>query len=786
MKKNIVCIGILLLVLVFSVITLASFPTDDAVIVNTEERVQSEQATVQQPATEDVMKGPWENAVKIYGNTTHSLSFSDSFSEKWFELEPMTEGKSVILTISCDDQAATGVISALYYKEDVLSQGNNAERLFGTYMLNKPSAYKISKGGSYYLKVSVIGNSAIGSNIKLNYTTIVNDIYEDNDVWERATPIDIKKPYIIDISAINDIDWFKISLQKDQALQYIIRNDISSGKGVNVALYREEDLIKNGDTAPVLFTSTEFNKYYTHKNDKTQTYYLKVTPSAREAVLNKVTLITDIIPPDSLEGNDSYDQAVMLTPGVAKTVTISASNDVDWLMVKTDKPGQTVKLSIRNASFSGAKLICDWYEGARLIAGSEAAETLYKTRGTGTSYVYMEEAGTYYFKLYTVDNSVITTPIEISYTVIPADRYEPNNDYQSAKIISGNSETRFTLPALNDQDWFAVKTYKENQALRLNTYIPKTGASVNIFVYRQDDVESYGEAAPLFTFNSAKAPYIYMLEEKGTYYIKIVSDTIISDDCILYLSLLNSDANELNNTRDTATYFPAGERKTFTISGVNDTDWFYFNVGKDNSVIDYIMQSDFNKYAKVSIYSEAELDSYEEYAVPLFTSDKYDERVAYKLDKAGKYYIKIDSALPVLDDIHLEYTIRESDKHENNDTWNKATPLTPTEKIDFTIRAANDADWFKISSSGTNKMSLTFNISSKYMMKDAINIYVYREVDLLNYGSRAQHIYVARTSDISNFIDISDGTYYLKAVAVKNDAFDFDYTLRANVFKMQD
>jgi hypothetical protein len=108
MKKNTVRIGILLLVLTFSVITLASFPTDDAVIVNTEERVQSEQATVQQSATEEVIKGPWENAVKIYGNTTHSLSFSDSFSEKWFELEPVTEGKSVILTISCDDQAATG------------------------------------------------------------------------------------------------------------------------------------------------------------------------------------------------------------------------------------------------------------------------------------------------------------------------------------------------------------------------------------------------------------------------------------------------------------------------------------------------------------------------------------------------------------------------------------------------------------------------------------------------------------------------------------------------------
>ncbi|HQO69396.1 MAG TPA: hypothetical protein PLH71_03760 [Clostridia bacterium] len=786
MRKNIVRIGILIFVLAFCIITLASKPADKVMLLYEDERLQPEQVTVANPVTTVAIKGAWENAVSIYGGISNILAFNDSFSEKWYLLESMPEGKSITLMISCDDPAVTGVVSALYYKDDVITLGNNAERLFGTYALNKPSVYKIKKEGSYYLKVSVIGNSAVGSEIKLNYTITQNDIYEDNDIWEKATAIDIKQAYQIDISAVNDIDWFKITLQKDQSLQYMIKNGISTGGDVNVSVYREEDLIKYGDTASVILTSSDLNKYFTYKTDNAQTYFLKVTASVRGAVINKVTLMADIIEPDSLEGNDSYDKAIMLDAGIIRSLTISASNDVDWFMVKTDKPGQTIRFNIRNSSSSGSKLVFKLYEASQLIANSETAEATYTAKGARTSYVYVDEAGTYYLKLYTEDNSVITSPVEISYTVIPADQHEPNNEYQRAKDISGNSETSFTLPALNDQDWFIIKTRKDYLGLRLNTYIPKTGATVNIDVYRQDDLESYGDTEPLFSFNSSQAPYIYMLEEKGIYYIKITSDTIISDECKLQHSLLDSDSNEPNNSKETAGDFKPGETKTFTISGINDEDWFCINIEKDNSVIEYMLKADYNKYAKVSLYSETELTSYEEYAVPLFTSSKYDELVAYKFEKAGIYYIKINSSLPILDKTYIEYSIKESDVHENNDTWDKATAIKANEEINFTIKASNDADWFKITNDSMNKMSLSFTVDTKYLLKDTINVYVYREIDLLNYGSRAQHICLARTSDLSNILDISEGTYYIKAVSVNDAAFDHEFTLKANIFMMQD
>ncbi|MFA5342321.1 MAG: hypothetical protein WC332_11155 [Clostridia bacterium] len=199
-----------------------------------------------------------------------------------------------------------------------------------------------------------------------------------------------------------------------------------------------------------------------------------------------------------------------------------------------------------------------------------------------------------------------------------------------------------------------------------------------------------------------------------------------------------------------------------------------------------MLKADYNKYAKVSLYSEKELTSYEEYAVPLFTSSKYDELVAYKFEKAGIYYIKINSSLPILDKTYIEYSIKESDVHENNDTWDKATAIKANEEINFTIKASNDADWFKITNDSMNKMSLSFTVDTKYLLKDTINVYVYREIDLLNYGSRAQHICLAITSDLSNILDISEGTYYIKAVSVNDAAFDHEFTLKANIFMMQD
>ncbi len=786
MKKNIVRIGILIFVLVFCIISLTSQPADNVMFLYNDEKIQSEQATVQEPSTAVSVEGVWDNAVSIYSGTLNTLAFSNSFTEKWFVLESLPIGESITLMISCDNPSVTGVISSLYHKSDIDTIGNNAERLFGTYVLNKPSVYKIKKEGSYYLKVSVMGNSAVGSEIKLSYTITHNDIYEDNDDWKNATPISIEQEYKIDIAAVNDIDWFRITMGEDQAMQYIIKNGNISGGSVNVSVYKEEDLVKYGDTAPITFTSSELGKYYTYKTDKAQTYLLKVTASVRGTVINKVTLLADIIEPDSLEGNDTYDKAIALKTGITKSITISASNDIDWLMIKTEKPGQTIKLNLVNSSLSGSKLICKWYESSQLIANSETAEAVYIAKGARTSYVYIEEAGTYYLKLQTEDNSVITSPVEISYTIIPEDQHEPNNDYQRAKDISNGSETSFTLPALNDQDWFFLKTRKDNLSLRLSTYISKTGATLNINVYKQEDVESYGNAVPLFSFNSSQAPYIYMLEKKGTYYIEITSDTIISDECILYHTLLEPDINEPNNSQGTAKNFLAGELKAFTISGINDEDWFRINIEKDNSVIEYILKSDYNKYAKVSIFSETELISYGEFAVPLFTSSKYDELIAYKFEKSGIYYIKINSAMPILDKTYIEYTVKNSDSYENNDTWNSATSIYANDEIKFTIKASNDTDWFKINNDNMNKMSLSFTIDSKYLLKDIINIYVYREIDLLNYGSRAQYICLARTSDLSNILDISEGAYYIKAVSVNDSAFDHEFTLKANIFMMQD
>ena len=786
MKRHIVSITVLIVALAFCVTVLNSQFNMKHDVVTHEMRYQTKEAGVEMSDQQTVLKGAWDNALRIYNDRTYSLIFNNSFTEKWYALDVSALGKSISFSISCDDDSVTGIIASLYLKEDIDKYGNNATRLMNLYSLNKSATYKIKKAGTYYIKISIIGNSAVGNELKFGYTLVTNDTYEDNDTWQKAVNITQGKEYDIDISAANDTDWFKITLPKnDLSYQYILRNEIATNSKAQVFVYKEEDLQKYGDSAQSIFFSDEFNKYFTYKSEDAATYYLKIVPPAQGSIMNKITFIADTINPDFLENNDVFDKAVMLEPNILNKITISASNDVDWFMIKTDKPGQTIRLSLINPSTAAQKLNCWWYSNDKIMTYRENTSPEYKSSGSGYTYIYLEEASVYYLKIFTEDKSVIKTPIELSYSIIGADKNEPNNSYSEAQNITSFRETSFTLPALNDEDWFLIDITKSNQAIRIDTSIPKTGASVDISVYSLSDIQSFGEAIPMCSFNSAQAPYIYFLNNPGKYYIKLTSNTIISDECTLYYTLIDSDKNEPNNSAEKATVLEQDVKTGFTLSGKNDVDWFEIEIQKDGEVLEYIIEAMYNKYAEVQIFSKDELDKYHEYANPLFTSKVYDESITCKFEKAGTYYIKISSDKPILDMTYITYSLSDSDAYENNDIWQDAVMIDRNADIKFTISASNDVDWFKMDNKGMNKMSFFFKIPNAYMAKNIIGVYVYREIDLLNYGLRAEYIYSIKTADLSNIIDIEEGTYYFKIIGLSDTAFDYEFTFKSNMFYMQ-
>ena len=786
MKRHIVSITVLIVVLAFCVAVLKGQVNTSHDVVTHQMRYQTNEAEVEISDQQTMIKGAWDNALRIYNDRTYSVIFNSSFTERWYALDVSTLGKSLSFSISCDDESVTGVIASLYLKEDIDEYGNNATRLMNLYSLNKSATYKIKETGTYYIKISIIGNSAVGNELKFGYTLVTNDVYEDNDTWQKAVSITQGKEYDIDISAANDTDWFKITLPKnDQSYQYILKNEIATTSKAQVFVYKEEDLKKYDDSAQNTFYSDEFNKYFTYKSEESTTYYLKIVPPVQGSIMNKITFIADIIEPDAMENNDVFDKAVMLEPDMSKTLTISASNDIDWFMIKTDKPGQTVRLSLINPSTAAQKLNCWWYSNEKIMTYRETASPEYKSSGSGYTYIYLEEASVYYLKIFTEDKSVIKTPIDLSYSIIGADKNEPNNSYSEAHNITSLRETSFTLPALNDEDWFAIDITKSNQAIRIDTSISKTGASVDVSFYSLNDMQSYGEAIPLFSFNSKHAPYIYLLNDPGKYYMKITSDTIISDECTLYYSLIDSDRNEPNNSAEKATILEQGVKTGFTLSGQNDEDWFEIEIQNDGDVLEYIIEAKYNRYAEVQIYSKDELNKYDEYANPLFTSSVYDESITCKFEKAGAYYIKLSSDKPILDITYITYSLSNSDAYENNDTWQDAVLIERNKDIKFTISASNDVDWFKMENKGMNNMSFSYKIPNTFMAKNIIGVFVYREIDLLNYGLRAEPIYSVKTADLSNMFEIEEGTYYFKIVSLSDAAFEYEFTFKANMFYMQ-
>jgi len=731
-------------------------------------------------ATTQIKTGEWNNAVAILAGRSYSISFNDAYRELWFRFDVTTLGKAIAFSVSCDDPSITGVTTALYYANDLNTYGNSADRRATNYSVNKTATHKIEETGTYYVRISILGSLAVGKAMKFSYSLISGDAYENNDTWQEATAIRSGKDYDLNISASNDVDWFKIVLSSDnQSLNYILKNNAATNSKAMVSIYRYSDLAIQTENAMALhlYTSNAFNDSNSVKMDEADTYYIKITPPAAGSISNDLTLNVNVVNGDQNENNDDFASATVLQNNVKNTFTLSSADDEDWFMIRTSGNDQTLQVLLSSTSSSSDKIAVWWYVYEELLAYGNDAAPVYRSTGKGISYYYASDSDEYCLKVFTTNDDVILSNISIQYTLIGPDENEPNNSFVNAKDITNDSTSEFTLPALNDTDYFKIYVRKDFQTIRFNTNIEKTDAYVNAAIYTGDEVL-------IFTSVCKGDPISYMLDEAGWYYICISSDTIIKDECLLTYSILSPDTNESNNEFTDAIELEQGVSTGFTISGTNDIDWFKVTTVSEDQVIKYKLSSVFNKFAKVEIFDGNELLEYWGDAKPIMTSTVYDEEVTFKVSSAGEYYIKITGAKAIYDTTTLLFTLGVSDNNENNDIWEKATILQANETVEFTISAKNDVDWFRITSVNKNTMSYMFRATGSGISKNALIIYIYRESDLLNYGSGAQYIYTSKTTDITNLVEIGSGNYYMKITSATGAPIEGICTLKANVFMM--
>jgi hypothetical protein len=780
MRKFVTCFTAVILILSLCTSCVSGLVSEKLTRITETSAIDNSKAEAAAGTTTQVKTGEWNNASAILEGRSYSVLFNDAFRELWFKFEVTNLGKAIAFSISCDDPSVTGITTSLYYENDLNTYGNSAERRATNYSVNKSVTHKVEETGIYYVRISILGSSAVGKAMKFSYSMISGDAYENNDTWQEATAIRSGKDYNLNISASNDVDWFKIILSADnQSLNYILKNNAATNGKATVSIYKYSDLAIQTEDAKALhiYTSNTFNNQNSVKMDEADTYYIKITPPAAGSIINDLTLNVNTVNGDRNENNDNFTSATILQNNAQNTFTLSSSDDVDWFMVRTSGDDQTFQLLLSSTSSSSDKIAVWWYIYEELLAYGNNATPVFKSAGKGISYYYASDSDEYCVKVFTTNKDVILSNISIQYTLIEPDANEPNNSFMNAKDITYDNTTEFTLPALNDTDFFKIYVRKDFQTIRFNTDIEKTNADVDAAIYTSDEVL-------LFSSVSKGDPISYMLNEAGWYYICISSDTIIKDECLLTYSILSPDPNENNNEFTDAVELVQGVPAGFTISGTNDVDWFKVTTVSEDQVIKYKMSSEYNKFAKVEIFDGNELLKYWGDANPIMTSTVYDEEVTFKVNAVGDYYIKVTGTKAIYDTTTLLLTLGVSDDNENNDTWEKATVLQANETVEFTISAKNDVDWFRITSVNKNTMSYMFKTNGAG--RNALIMYIYRESDLENYGSSAQYIYTSKTTDITNLVDIGNGNYYMKIVSANGAPVEVTCTLKANVFMMID
>ena len=252
----------------------------------------------------------WQTAAYVpVGNIQHVLS--STADADWFCFNvPKSD-----MTLHLTSAARTNV---LLYREDVLmkdgiekakseftnSRGYDDAEFFGDLY------FKLTDAGIYYIKLTADSSYASPDIRTTGIELLPATDEENNDTWKKATPLYEGMVRSFELSAGNDVDWFKFVVPEDGAR---LRFSMTNSSHMNYAIYSKERFEASGDDAASIDgwddpSRDTFSKVVELNKG---TYYLKVSGYGRQKDLSisYITLRT------TQEDNGTIQTAKPLAPG---------------------------------------------------------------------------------------------------------------------------------------------------------------------------------------------------------------------------------------------------------------------------------------------------------------------------------------------------------------------------------------------------------------------------------------------------------------------------------------
>lgn len=395
--------------------------------------------------------------------------------------------------------------------------------------------------------------------------------------------------------------------------------------------------------------------------------------------------------------------------------------DKDCFTIKTEKPGQDIALTFGGFNYADkTKFNLNWDKTEYLISKN------------GTAFFHATEPGVYGFSLsITNESKDVSRSMEVH--LLDGDENELNDTKETATPLPIGTDAAFSIGGINDEDWFSFEAVPEEgksklYTLRLLDFDFENPESVCYEIYAPDGTVAVSETAV-----SSRHTRVFSCSQQGQYavrlYLKYVYNSSKYHASIQRAALRirveegGDDPYESNDTWLDAAYIEPGQLISHVLSS-GDTDWFCFTASEDYMTVHIVS----NSGGSAGIYTGQELAEYGDDASCIWGGNsnyKSFSNLYWKLGEKGLYYIKlIGGSSEAIRSTTISLIPPEA--IENNDAWNRATPLYEDVTQAFDISAYNDTDWFcfTVPEGAPQTLLLNFNTKTE-LLNTSYSEYVY-------------------------------------------------------------
>lgn len=469
------------------------------------------------------------------------------------------------------------------------------------------------------------------------------------------------------------VEW--LSENKNDAWLTINYSSASSTDGI-FTLKKEKNTIQVGPASSNLFPLTVRFALHEYRNDEQEP--------------------NDVIPTELHDG----DSVKFVLDG----------GDTDRFTITTEKPGQDIALT-----FSG-------FNYADRTAFSLFWNRGWKIEKNGTVFLHAGEPGAYQFSLYKSGSGEISRSMEIH--LLDGDENELNDTKETATPLPIGTDAAFSIGGIGDADWFSFEAVPEEgqskfYTLRLLNVEPGKTEEITYEVYAPDGTVVASKVI------SPRHSRILSCSQQGQYTIKLSAkgSNIQRVPLRIRVEEGGDDPYESNDTWLDAAYIEPGQLISHVLSS-GDTDWFCFTASEDYMTVHIVS----NSGGSAGIYTGQELAEYGDDASCIWGGNsnyKSFSNLYWKLGEKGLYYIKlIGGSSEAIRSTTISLIPPEA--IENNDAWNRATPLYEDVTQAFDISAYNDTDWFcfTVPEGAPQTLLLNFNTKTE-LLNTSYSEYVY-------------------------------------------------------------